>query len=139
MENDQLAQDVAAIKDNRALRIFSDTVQHLKAVRELLGDEARWTQGIFATKDGKPWGGSLTLESADAFCLVGASIACANKESDWSLASRVDPWGAANFVSVVATGKLEPAAFNDHNDHATVIAALDRTIAALEAIASEAQ
>lgn len=87
----------------------------LKAMRELLADEKRWTQKVYA----RAYGG-VPVWSSDAravcWCLIGAC----NKVSGSTISS----------LTLAETLDCDPGAFNDSHTHAEVIAKLDDAIKA---------
>lgn len=103
-----------------------DTLEILKAGRELISDPARWTQHTAARDEGGDWV-SERSESAVCWCSIGALW----KVADW-----------ASEECSTAMSALEPdgpdslLAFNDTHTHAEVLAMWDRAIAAESAKAA---
>jgi hypothetical protein len=90
----------------------------LKAMRELIGDEKRWTQGEFARNDA---GEVISINdpTATCFCLLGAF-------------RRVGGWDQDARVLRVAMNVEHVGYFNDSHTHAEVIAKLDEAIEATQ-------
>ena len=98
-----------------------DTLEILKAGRELISDPARWTQGAFARNE---TGESIFAdEGAIRFCSIGAISKVCGKRCVSKFACEV-------------LGGFNVALFNDTHTHAEVLAMWDRAIAAEEAKSS---
>jgi hypothetical protein len=110
--------------------IHADTVAHptplevLKGARELLSDEDRWTQGVYARDDQCDEVGALD-QDATCWCLVGALVRASGRESE-----DYDHEPAVKLIARSLGGRGEGAVahFNDAARHPEVIAALDRAI-----------
>ncbi len=105
-----------------------NTVEILKAARELISDEKRWTQDLLGKDlDGYPVGLDR-IEDAVCFCSVGAIIKVAGFTSAHYEARRV-------LNEHLAVGETI-AGFNDTHSHAEVLALFDSVIAEAESEAA---
>lgn len=101
-----------------------NTLEILKAGRELISDPARWTQATSArTADGEPC--NSFSKRAASFCSLTAVDHAAGDSSDGSHCA------AVKALQIAARGSI--VEFNDRHTHAEVLAAWDRAIAKLEA------
>lgn len=108
-----------------------NTVEILKAARELISDEKRWTQGELARD---MFGIYADYDSDDAvcFCSEGAiRRVTITVPSDERLRARQDAWGALNKA---AGGNI--VTFNEGRTHSEVLAVFDRAIACAESEAA---
>lgn len=98
------------------------TLEHLKAVRELLSDESHWTQGEAArSEDGRAV--SPQEKEACSWCLIGAAIKVAEEGSDaHQILRALKEAGSIKYVHH----------FNDSHSHAEVLQLLDKAINAHE-------
>lgn len=105
-----------------------NTIEVLKAARELISNPARWTQGAFA-KDVIGKQVAFDDPSAVCWCARGAMYVIGDRSG---LAT--DGWRA---LRAAIQGSLDSdlcvSSFNDSHTHAEVLALFDATIARLEA------
>jgi hypothetical protein len=98
------------------------TLEVLKAARELISDEKRWTQREFSRDaDGNPLG-SDEVSAGVCFCAVGALLRCEGRIFSESYEALSESMEAVT-VSY----------YNDTHTHAEVLAKFDEAIAKLEA------
>lgn len=97
------------------------------AVRELISDPKRWTQGVYARriKDDPIFHHSVTPQSKDAtcWCMLGAVIKVCSSDS---VSFETDVTKTIESLMPTQFGGI--AKFNDSHTHAEVLALLDSTI-----------
>lgn len=103
-----------------------NTVEVLEKARELISDESRWTQGAFSRDR---WGLAVNLhsEKASCFCSVGA---LAKSGALHEKASLLNELPSPILKAFGFRRNIQLVRFNDSGDHASVLAAFDRAIAA---------
>ena len=99
---------------------MTEALETLTAVRELLSDPKRWTQGAMA-RDAQGNGVGHSSSDAACWCLDGAI----------RYAERHKPWRPGSPAFAALRERLHytsVAMFNDSSEHAEVLALLDRAI-----------
>lgn len=105
------------------------TFEILKAARELISDEKRWTQGFYAVANGWPvvqFASEHLPDSADCFCAIG-SLAKAGCMSVY------DAESSGAYKALEAVSEIDVHEFNDTHTHEEVLALFDRAISRAEA------
>jgi len=101
-----------------------NTVEILKAARQVISDAKSWTQGTFA-RDAN--GKVASIRFGDCFCSVGAIA----KVTDRNL---VEPCPRAVIEALGVRSHAELARFNDSHTHSEVLDLFDRAIARAEGV-----
>lgn len=98
-----------------------DTLEILKAGRELISDPARWTQNVTARDAQDDWA-FASDQDAVCWCSLGALL----KIGGSGYQDAID----ALDISALQLGSQQATLFNDTHTHAEVLAMWDRAIAA---------
>ena len=112
---------------------MATTIEVLKAARELIADESRWTQDVLA-RDASGNEVEPDHQSAVCWCVEGAverAVVIGGEEA--ARGDRIYHAVMALRDGVPGIGMLTVAGFNDTSEHSDVLDLFDRTIARLEA------
>lgn len=106
-----------------------DTLEILKAARNLISDPARWTQGEYA-RDAKGYHALATEECATCWCALGAILKMTKREND--VYRPVVAQLAQHCRAVDTPAPWAVSTFNDTHTHGEVLALFDTAIENLE-------